>query len=72
LFHFVLCGDFKFVPSYSVVETSYNMMFGIIGLLIVSIFVGGSVMWLICPTPIVICLPYYLKFLTSFVVFIGG
>jgi hypothetical protein len=27
---------------------------------------------LICPTPSVICLPYYLKFLTLFVVFIGG
>jgi len=32
LFYFVLCGDLNFVPSYSMVETSYNMMFGIIGL----------------------------------------
>jgi hypothetical protein len=34
LFYFALCGDFNFVPSYSMVETSYSMMFGIIGLLI--------------------------------------
>ena len=34
LFYFVLCGDFNFVPLYSMVETSYNMMRGIIGLLI--------------------------------------
>ena len=47
LFYFVLCGDFNFVPSYSVVETSYNMVFGIIGLLIISVFGGGSLMWLI-------------------------
>jgi hypothetical protein len=47
-------------------------MFGIIGLLIISIFGGGSVIWLICPTPSVFCLPYYLKFLTLFVVFVGG
>jgi NADH-ubiquinone oxidoreductase chain 5 len=33
LFHFVLCGEFNFVPSYSTLETSYNMIFGIIGLL---------------------------------------
>jgi NADH-ubiquinone oxidoreductase chain 5 len=74
LFYFVLCGDFNFVPSYSIVETSYNMMFGMIGLLVIStrIFGGGSLMWLICPTPSVICLPYYLKFLTLFVVFVGG
>nr|WNL54479.1 NADH dehydrogenase subunit 5 [Amitermes cryptodon] len=72
LFYFVLCGDFNFVPSYSMVETNYSMMFGMIGLLIMSIFGGGSLMWLICPTPSVICLPYYLSFLTLFVVFVGG
>nr|AQP28599.1 NADH dehydrogenase subunit 5 [Hospitalitermes sp. A TB-2017] len=72
LFYFVLCGDFNFVPSYSMVETNYNMMIGMVGLLIMSIFGGGSLMWLICPTPSLICLPYYLKFLTLFVVFLGG
>ena len=72
LFYFVICGDFNFVPSYSMVETSYNIVFGMIGLLIISIFGGGSLMWLICPTPCIICLPYYLKFLTLFVVFVGG
>jgi hypothetical protein len=39
LFYFALCGDFNFVPSYSMVETSYNIMFGIIGLLIISVLV---------------------------------
>nr|YP_009350397.1 NADH dehydrogenase subunit 5 [Crepititermes verruculosus]AQP26982.1 NADH dehydrogenase subunit 5 [Crepititermes verruculosus] len=72
LFYFVLCGDFNFVPSYSMVETNYNMMYGMVGLLVMSIFGGGSLMWLICPTPSVICLPYYLSFLTLFVVFVGG
>ena len=42
LFYFVLCGDFNFVPSYSIVETSYNMVIGIIGLLIISVFGGSS------------------------------
>nr|AQP27557.1 NADH dehydrogenase subunit 5 [Hospitalitermes sp. C TB-2017] len=72
LFYFVLCGDFNFVSSYSMVETNYNMMVGMVGLLTMSVFGGGSLMWLICPTPSVICLPYYLKFLTLFVVFLGG
>ena len=44
-------------------ETSYNMVFGITGLLNMSIFRGGSLMWLICPISSIICLPYYLKFL---------
>jgi len=64
LFYYVSCGDFNFDPSYSMVETSYNMMFGIIGFLIISVFVGGSLKWLICSTPSIICLPCYLKFLT--------
>ena len=73
LFCFVLCGDFNIVPSYSMVVTSYNMMFGVTGLLIISIFDGGSLMWLICPIPFV-CFFFtlYLKFLTLFVVFIDG
>jgi NADH-ubiquinone oxidoreductase chain 5 len=67
-----MCGDFNFLSSYSTVETNYNTMFGINGLLIISIFGGGALMWLICPTPSIICLPYYLKFLTLFVMFVGA
>jgi NADH-ubiquinone oxidoreductase chain 5 len=44
LFYFVLCGDFNFVPSYSMVETNYNIIVGIVGLLVISIFGGGSLM----------------------------
>jgi hypothetical protein len=55
-----------------VVETSYNIMFGIIGLLIISIFGGGFLIWIISPTPSVIRLPYYLKFLILFVVCMDG
>ena len=31
LFCFALCGNFNFVSSYSVVETSYDMVLGIVG-----------------------------------------
>nr|QXT44525.1 NADH dehydrogenase subunit 5 [Aparatermes sp. G16-044]QXT44590.1 NADH dehydrogenase subunit 5 [Aparatermes sp. G16-173] len=72
LFYFVMCGDFNFFSSCSMAETNYHMVFGMIGLLVMSVFGGGALMWLICPTPSMICLPYYLKFLTLFVLFIGG
>jgi len=42
LFYFVMCGDFDFVPSFSMVEVNYNKVFGIIGLLTISVFDGGS------------------------------
>ena len=41
-FYFVLCGDFNFVSSYSIIETNYNIIFGMIGLLVMSVFGGGS------------------------------
>nr|YP_009250526.1 NADH dehydrogenase subunit 5 [Coptotermes sepangensis]AMX22777.1 NADH dehydrogenase subunit 5 [Coptotermes sepangensis] len=72
LFYFVLCGDFNFVSFCSMVETNYNMVVGMIGLLTMSVLGGSSLMWLICPTPSVVCLPYYLSFLTFFVVLLGG
>jgi NADH-ubiquinone oxidoreductase chain 5 len=46
LFHFVLCGDFNFVPSYSMVETNCNII-GKVGWLVMSIFGGGSLIRLI-------------------------
>ena len=72
LFYFVMCGDFNFFSSYSIAETNYNIVFGMIGLLVMSVFGGGALIWLICPTPSIICLPYYLKFLTLLVLLLGG
>nr|YP_010987443.1 NADH dehydrogenase subunit 5 [Macrotermes herus]WON65875.1 NADH dehydrogenase subunit 5 [Macrotermes herus] len=72
LFYFVMCGDFNYVSSHSMAETGYSMVAGMVGLLIMSVFGGSSLMWLICPTPSVICLPYYLSFLTLLVIILGG
>nr|YP_009351515.1 NADH dehydrogenase subunit 5 [Macrotermes muelleri]AQP29802.1 NADH dehydrogenase subunit 5 [Macrotermes muelleri] len=72
LFYFVMCGDFNFVSSHSMGEAGYSMVAGMIGLLIMSVFGGSSLMWLICPTPSVVCLPYYLSFLTLLVIILGG
>jgi NADH-ubiquinone oxidoreductase chain 5 len=44
LFYFVLCGDFNFVSSYSMVETNYNMVVGMVGLLTMSVLGGSSLM----------------------------
>nr|AQP28268.1 NADH dehydrogenase subunit 5 [Anoplotermes group sp. Q TB-2017] len=72
LFYFVMCGDFNFFSSCSVAETNYNMAVGMIGLLVMSVLGGSTLMWLIFPAPSMVCLPYYLSFLTLFVLFLGG
>jgi hypothetical protein len=50
--------------------STYLLLYRVIR--IISIFGGGCLIWLICPIPSLICLPYYLKLLTLFVVFMGG
>jgi NADH-ubiquinone oxidoreductase chain 5 len=42
LFYFVLCGDFNFVSLYSMVDTNYNIVMGMIGLLVLSVLGGGA------------------------------
>lgn len=44
LFYFVLCGDFNFVSLYSMVDTNYNMVMGMVGLLVLSVLGGGALM----------------------------
>ena len=72
LFCFVMCGDFNFVSSHLMIEKGYNMVFGMVGLLLMSTFGGSSLIWLICPKPSVICLTYYLKFLALLLIILGG
>nr|AIY62121.1 NADH dehydrogenase subunit 5 [Termitogeton planus]URH16613.1 NADH dehydrogenase subunit 5 [Termitogeton planus] len=72
LFYFLLCGDFNFVSFSFIVETNYSMVSGMVGLLVMSIFGGSFLMWLICPTPSCICLPYYLSLLALFFIGVGG
>ena len=44
LFYFFICDDFNFVSSYSMVETGYNMVFGMTALLVISVVGGSSLM----------------------------
>nr|YP_007627077.1 NADH dehydrogenase subunit 5 [Ommexecha virens]AGC22393.1 NADH dehydrogenase subunit 5 [Ommexecha virens] len=72
LFYYSMSGDNNFYSSYSFDDSGYYISFGMVGLLIVAVFGGSLLSWLIFPIPHVIVLPYYLKFLTIFVVFLGS
>nr|AVN67760.1 NADH dehydrogenase subunit 5 [Neostylopyga rhombifolia] len=72
LFYYTLCGDFNMMSMFSMSEYSFNMINGMLGLLIMAI-VGGSILsWIIFPTPLLICLPLYLKTLVLLVSFLGA
>ena len=42
LFYFVIRGDFNFISSRSMVETGYNIVFSMVGLFVISVFGGSS------------------------------
>nr|YP_010946772.1 NADH dehydrogenase subunit 5 [Pseudoglomeris montshadskii]WGO57529.1 NADH dehydrogenase subunit 5 [Pseudoglomeris montshadskii] len=70
LIYYVVCGDYMFNSFYNLEENNY-MLFSMFMLLIM-VIIGGSMMsWLIFPTPSMICLPLYLKYLVLIVSVMG-
>nr|AVN67716.1 NADH dehydrogenase subunit 5 [Eurycotis decipiens] len=72
LFYYTLCGDFNLVSMFIMYENSLDMIKGMLGLLIMAVMGGSFLSWIIFPTPLMICLPFYLKTMALMVSFLGG
>nr|AIW64797.1 NADH dehydrogenase subunit 5 [Mekongiella wardi] len=72
LYGYFMVGDNNCFSGSGFDDNSYYMSFSMISLLIVSVFGGSMLSWLIFPFPNLILLPYSLSFLTIFVVLIGS
>nr|YP_010946486.1 NADH dehydrogenase subunit 5 [Cyrtonotula maculosa]WGO57204.1 NADH dehydrogenase subunit 5 [Cyrtonotula maculosa] len=72
LFYYTLCGDFNLTTFYFMGEENKNMIFGMMGLLMMVILGGSMMSWIIFPTPSLICLPLFLKLLVIMVSVMGG
>nr|YP_010620948.1 NADH dehydrogenase subunit 5 [Catara rugosicollis]WAX39292.1 NADH dehydrogenase subunit 5 [Catara rugosicollis] len=72
LFYYTLCGDFNMLPIFNMFENSMNMIIGMLIMLFMAIMGGSFLSWIIFPTPLMICLPFYLKTFVLLVSFIGG
>nr|UGN61778.1 NADH dehydrogenase subunit 5 [Cryptocercus sp. 2 ZQW-2021c] len=72
LFYYVLCSDFNMNSFCFLFEYNLNMLRGMLLLLIMSVLGGSFLSWIIFPTPVMICLPFYLSWLVLLVSFIGG
>nr|YP_010239080.1 NADH dehydrogenase subunit 5 [Sarcotachina subcylindrica]QTF74314.1 NADH dehydrogenase subunit 5 [Sarcotachina subcylindrica] len=72
LAYYTMTGDSNFSSLNMLNDEGWVMLKSMLGLLILSIFGGSMLVWLIFPTPIVVILPYYLKLLTLFVCLTGG
>nr|YP_009740661.1 NADH dehydrogenase subunit 5 [Oedaleus abruptus]YP_009740674.1 NADH dehydrogenase subunit 5 [Mecostethus alliaceus]QID03623.1 NADH dehydrogenase subunit 5 [Oedaleus abruptus]QID03636.1 NADH dehydrogenase subunit 5 [Mecostethus alliaceus] len=72
LFYYSMSGDNNYYSIYLFNDKSYYISFGMIGLLIVAVVGGSFLSWLIFPTPYLVVLPWYLKFLTLFTIILGS
>nr|URX54416.1 NADH dehydrogenase subunit 5 [Rugitermes aridus] len=72
LFYYVFCGDFNSSSYYFISDNNFNMVCGMVGLMVVTVFGGSLMSWIIFDTPSMICLPLYLSFLVILVSLLGG
>nr|QXO90720.1 NADH dehydrogenase subunit 5 [Sarcophaga caerulescens] len=72
LVYYTMTGDSNFSSLNMLNDEGWVMLKSMMGLLILSIFGGSMLSWLIFPSPMVIVLPFYLKLLTLFVCIVGG
>nr|YP_010471471.1 NADH dehydrogenase subunit 5 [Brillia brevicornis]UVG40810.1 NADH dehydrogenase subunit 5 [Brillia brevicornis] len=72
LVFYCLSGELNSSPLNNLSDTSFVMKKGMTGLLLMAVIGGSMLSWMIFPYPSMICLPFYLKFLTPFVCLAGG
>nr|YP_010939059.1 NADH dehydrogenase subunit 5 [Cryptocercus punctulatus]WLF00971.1 NADH dehydrogenase subunit 5 [Cryptocercus punctulatus] len=72
LFYYVFCSDFNTNSFCFISENNLNMLWSMVILLSMSVLGGSLLSWMIFPTPIMVCLPFYLKIFVFFISLIGG
>nr|UJG45183.1 NADH dehydrogenase subunit 5 [Scathophaga inquinata] len=72
LVYYTMTGDSNFSSLNMLNDEGWIMLKSMMGLLILSIFGGSMLSWLIFPTPVVVVLPSILKLMTLFVCIVGG
>lgn len=72
LVFFSLSRDQVTFPLYFLNDENKMIKWRIVSLVFMRILGGRMLRWLIFPTPAMICLPFFIKFITLFVCFVGG
>nr|YP_009755598.1 NADH dehydrogenase subunit 5 [Aedes koreicus]QIP54096.1 NADH dehydrogenase subunit 5 [Aedes koreicus]UTU97029.1 NADH dehydrogenase subunit 5 [Aedes koreicus]WON66419.1 NADH dehydrogenase subunit 5 [Aedes koreicus] len=72
LVYYSMTGDFNSTSLNMLNDNGWVMSFSIFLLMIMAIIGGSMLNWLMFFNPEMICLPFYMKFLTLFVCILGG
>nr|WRK67306.1 NADH dehydrogenase subunit 5 [Nemopterinae gen. 1 sp. 1 YZ-2023a] len=72
LTYYLMTGDFNFLSLHSISDGYWIMLKSMMGLMLLAIMGGSLLIWLIIPSPYMICLPLELKVLTLGISMFGG
>nr|QPT74092.1 NADH dehydrogenase subunit 5 [Pharnaciini sp. NS-2020] len=72
LIYYLVISNFSFYSYHSILDESWIMLSGMFIMVIVSVFGGSMLSWILLPSPYLVMLPFNMKFMVIFVCFIGG
>nr|QRV62543.1 NADH dehydrogenase subunit 5 [Hydroporus sp. IBE<ESP> AV45] len=72
LCYYSITGDFNFYSLHSLNDEGWIMLSSMMMMLFFVMMSGSMLLWLIFPTPVIICLPVWMKIMALFVSIIGG
>nr|QDG01007.1 NADH dehydrogenase subunit 5 [Tenebrio molitor] len=72
LSYYFILGNFNFVSFNMISESGYLMLKGMSGLIFTVVFMGSLLIWVLMPVPYIIILPFYMKVMALFFIFLGG
>nr|ALO77537.1 NADH deshydrogenase subunit 5 [Ciidae sp. GENSP01] len=72
LTYYLNWGNFNYVSLNYLGESSFKMIIGMMGLLIMVVFMGSLLNWVIFEVPYIIILPFNLKIMTLVFILLGG
>nr|YP_010518632.1 NADH dehydrogenase subunit 5 [Neohirasea stephanus]UXO94156.1 NADH dehydrogenase subunit 5 [Neohirasea stephanus] len=72
LIYYLIISDFSFYCYHSIYDEGWIMLKGMFIMVIVSIFGGSMLMWLLFPTPYLVIIPFYLKLMVLLICLFGG
>nr|ANJ70248.1 NADH dehydrogenase subunit 5 [Hydroporus discretus] len=72
LCYYSITGDFNFYSLHSLNDEGWIMLKSMMMMLFFVMISGSMLLWLIFPTPMIICLPIWMKIMALFVSIIGG
>nr|QAY82036.1 NADH dehydrogenase subunit 5 [Syphrea sp. REN-2018] len=71
LTYYSLIGSFNFLSFNMMKESSFVMIKGMSGLILLVVFMGSCFNWMLYSTPVFIILPFYMKIMTLLMVLMG-